>query len=137
MSQKSSVHVGRESDDRVVPAKCPNKDGKASAEGRPSAKENKNLGVREPGFYEWFKLRPGDRVFLTPTPERAAPTLADLLPKTVETDEIPGHGVVVEVALHHTSQPLRFSFQRIETVLKQKNGDHPYPDLRFDAKYLR
>lgn len=66
----------------------------------------KNLGVREPAFYEWVKLRPGDRVFLTPTPERAEPTLADLLPKTVETGEIPGHGVVVEVALHHTSQPL-------------------------------
>jgi hypothetical protein len=43
MSQKSSMHVGRESDDRVVPTKCPNKDGKPSAEGaegRRSAKEN-------------------------------------------------------------------------------------------------
>jgi RNA-directed DNA polymerase len=43
MSQKSSVHVGRESDDRVLPTKCPNKDGKPSAEGaegRRSAKEN-------------------------------------------------------------------------------------------------
>jgi len=43
MNQKSSMHVGRESDDRVVPAKCSNKDGKPSAEGaegRRSAKEN-------------------------------------------------------------------------------------------------
>ena len=43
MSQKSSMHVGRESDDRVVPTKCPNKDGKPSAEGaegRRSVKEN-------------------------------------------------------------------------------------------------
>ncbi len=43
MSQKSSMNVGRESDDRVVPTKCPNKDGKPSAEGaegRRSAKEN-------------------------------------------------------------------------------------------------
>ena len=44
MSQKSSMHVGRESDDRVVPAKCPNKDGSPSsaegAEGRRSTKEN-------------------------------------------------------------------------------------------------
>ncbi len=43
MSQKSSMNVGRESDDRLVPAKCPNKDGKPSAEGaegRRSAKEN-------------------------------------------------------------------------------------------------
>jgi RNA-directed DNA polymerase len=43
MNQKSSTHVGRESDDRVVPVKCPNKDGKPlaeGAEGRRSAKEN-------------------------------------------------------------------------------------------------
>jgi group II intron reverse transcriptase/maturase len=43
MNQKSSMNVGRESDDRVVPAKCPNKDGKPSAEGaegRRLAKEN-------------------------------------------------------------------------------------------------
>ena len=44
MSQKSSMHVGRESDDRVVPAKCPNKDGSLTlaegAEGRRSTKEN-------------------------------------------------------------------------------------------------
>jgi hypothetical protein len=43
MSQKSSMHVGRESDDRVVPTKCPNKGGKPSAEGaegKRSAKEN-------------------------------------------------------------------------------------------------
>ena len=43
MSQKSSMNVGRESDDRLVPAKCPNKDGKPSAEGaegRRSTKEN-------------------------------------------------------------------------------------------------
>ena len=44
MSQKSSMHVGRESDDRVVPARCPNKDGSPPSaegtEGRRSAKEN-------------------------------------------------------------------------------------------------
>jgi RNA-directed DNA polymerase len=43
MSQKSSMHVGRESDGRVLPAKCLNKDGKPSAEGaegRRSAEEN-------------------------------------------------------------------------------------------------
>ena len=43
MSHKSNINVGGESDDRVVPAKCPNKDGKPSAEGaegRRSAKEN-------------------------------------------------------------------------------------------------
>lgn len=43
MNHKSSMNVGGESDDRVVPAKCPNKDGKPSAEGaegRRSAKEN-------------------------------------------------------------------------------------------------
>ena len=43
MSHKSNMNVGGESDDRVVPAKCPNKDGKPSAEGaegRRSAKEN-------------------------------------------------------------------------------------------------
>jgi len=43
MNQKSSMHVGRELDDRVVPAKCPNKGGSLSsaegAEGRRSAKE--------------------------------------------------------------------------------------------------
>ena len=44
-------------------------------------------------------------MFLTPTPERTEPTLAHLPPKTVETGEVPGHGVVVEVALHHASQP--------------------------------
>jgi len=43
MSQKSSMHVGRESDGRLLPAKCLNKDGKPSAEGaegRRSAEEN-------------------------------------------------------------------------------------------------
>jgi RNA-directed DNA polymerase len=44
MNQKSSMNVGGESDDRVVPAKCLNKDGSPSsaegAEGRRSAKEN-------------------------------------------------------------------------------------------------
>ncbi len=43
MNHKSSMNVGGESDDRVVPTKCPNKDGKPSAEGtegRRSAKEN-------------------------------------------------------------------------------------------------
>jgi len=44
MNQKSSMHVGRESDGRVRPAKCPNKDGRSSsaegAEGRRPTKEN-------------------------------------------------------------------------------------------------
>ena len=43
MSHKSNRNVGGESDDREVPAKCPNKDGNPSAEGvegRRSAKEN-------------------------------------------------------------------------------------------------
>jgi hypothetical protein len=44
MNQKSSMHVGRESDGRVLPAKCPNKDGRSSsaegAEGRRPTKEN-------------------------------------------------------------------------------------------------
>ena len=43
MSHKSNMNVGRESDGRLVPAKCPNKDGKPSAEGmegRRPAKEN-------------------------------------------------------------------------------------------------
>ena len=43
MNHKSIMNVGGESDDRVVPMKCPNKDGKPSAEGtegRRSAKEN-------------------------------------------------------------------------------------------------
>jgi RNA-directed DNA polymerase len=42
MSHKSSMHVGRESDDCVLPTKRPNNDGKPSAEGaegRRSAKE--------------------------------------------------------------------------------------------------
>jgi hypothetical protein len=44
MNHKSDMNGGEESDDRVVPAKCPNKDGSPSsaegAEGRRSAKEN-------------------------------------------------------------------------------------------------
>ena len=44
MNYTSNMNVGRESDDRVVPAKCSNKDGgwssAESAEGRRSAKEN-------------------------------------------------------------------------------------------------
>ena len=43
MNHKSNMNVDGESDDRVVPTKCPNKDGKPSAEGaegRRSAKEN-------------------------------------------------------------------------------------------------
>ena len=43
MSHESNVNVGGESDGRVLPAKCPNKDGKPSAEGaegRRPTKEN-------------------------------------------------------------------------------------------------
>ena len=43
MNHKSNMNVGGESHGRVVPAKCPNKDGKLSAdgaEGRRPAKEN-------------------------------------------------------------------------------------------------
>jgi RNA-directed DNA polymerase len=43
MNHKSNMNVGGESHGRVVPAKCPNKDGKPSAEGaegRRSTKEN-------------------------------------------------------------------------------------------------
>jgi RNA-directed DNA polymerase len=43
MSRESNVNVGGESDGRVLPAKCPNKDGKPSAEGteeRRPTKEN-------------------------------------------------------------------------------------------------
>src|SRR5246500_2398478 len=43
MNHKSNMHVGGESDGRVLPAKCPNKDGKSSAEGakgRRPTKEN-------------------------------------------------------------------------------------------------
>jgi hypothetical protein len=66
----------------------------------------KDLGDREPAFNAWSEPRPGQRVFLTPTPERTEPTLAHLLSKTVETGEVPGHSVAVEVALHCASQPL-------------------------------
>jgi len=44
MNHKSNMNAGEESDDRVVPAKCPNKDGSLTlaegAEGRRSTKEN-------------------------------------------------------------------------------------------------
>src|SRR5271168_5419495 len=44
MSHESNVNVGGESDGRVLPAKCPNKDGRSSsaegAEGRRPTKEN-------------------------------------------------------------------------------------------------
>jgi len=43
MNHKSNMNVGGESDGRVVPAKCPNKGGKPSAEGaegRRLTKEN-------------------------------------------------------------------------------------------------
>src|SRR6516164_10077402 len=44
MNHKSNTNAGEESDDRVVPAKCPNKDGSFTlaegAEGRRSTKEN-------------------------------------------------------------------------------------------------
>ena len=44
MNHNSNMHVGRESDGRVLPAKCPNKDGMSSsaegAEGRRPTKEN-------------------------------------------------------------------------------------------------
>ena len=43
MTPKSSMHVGGESDSGIVPAKCPNKGGRPSAEGmegRPLTKEN-------------------------------------------------------------------------------------------------
>ena len=51
MSHKSNMNVDGESDDRVVPTKCPNKDGKPSAEGaegRRSTKENSGADDRDP-----------------------------------------------------------------------------------------
>ena len=45
MSQKSSMHVGRESDGRVVPTKCPNNGGKPPAEGMEGRRPTKeNIG---------------------------------------------------------------------------------------------
>ena len=45
MSQKSSMHVGGESDGRVLPAKCPNKGGKPLAEGMEGRRPTKeNIG---------------------------------------------------------------------------------------------
>ena len=64
----------------------------------------KGFGKREPAFENGFEPDPGHRMLLTPTTEGTEPTLAHLLPKTVKTGEIPGHSMVVVVALHHASQ---------------------------------
>jgi hypothetical protein len=65
----------------------------------------KRFGKREPAFKIGFEPCPGHRMFLTPTTEGTQPTLAHLLPKTVKTGEISRDSVVVEVTLHHASQP--------------------------------
>ena len=50
LSQKSNMHVGGDSDGRVVPTKCPNNGGEPPAEGREGRRPTKeNIGHVEIG----------------------------------------------------------------------------------------
>ena len=50
--------------------------------------------------------RPSHAASLTPSPQRAVPAPNDLRPKAVQTIQIAGYRVVVEVALYDRPQPL-------------------------------
>jgi len=61
MSQKSSMHVGRESDSRGVPTKCPNKSGEPPAEGMEGRRLTKENAERTaaPQTQSWINASNG------------------------------------------------------------------------------
>jgi len=123
MNQKSSTNVGRESDDRVVPAKCSNKDGGLSEELR----RRWHQTVEELG--QWL------RSVVQGYFNYHAVNLTSLKSFRLEVSKRWLR------ALRRRGQKHPMTWARlgplIERWLPIPKILHPYPNLRFDAKYLR
>jgi len=81
----------------------------------------KNLGFGEPLSRKSVHERPRHPAPLTATSNHPQPAFANLKPKTPETGEIAGDGVIVEVALNHTPQPLPDFRQRLMHPLPKRD----------------
>jgi len=76
----------------------------------------KNLGFGEPLSRKSVQELPRHPAPLTATANHPQPAFANFEPKTPETGEIAGYGVIVEVALNHTPQPFPDFRQRLKQV---------------------
>jgi hypothetical protein len=65
----------------------------------------KDFGNRKPVSGYRLEPVPGHRMLLTTTTESPQPTPSHFQPKTFQTGDIPGHRVIVEVALYNAPQP--------------------------------
>jgi len=81
----------------------------------------KNLGFGEPLGRKAVQERPRHPAPLTATANHSQPAFANLEPKTPEAGEIAGYGVIVEVALNHTPQPLPDFRQRLMHPLPKRD----------------
>ena len=64
-----------------------------------------DLRTGDPPINQTQEPLPSQTATLAPPPKRALPTPDDLSTKAVETIHVPGHCVIVEVALHDRLQP--------------------------------
>src|SRR5260370_24096387 len=83
----------------------------------------KNLGFGRPLSRKAVHELPRHPAPLSATSNHPQPALANLEPKTPETGEIAGYGVIGSVALHHTPQPFPDFRQRLMHPLP-KRGLH-------------
>ena len=81
----------------------------------------KNLGFGEPLSRKSVQELPRHPAPLTATSNHPQPAFANFEPKTPETGEIAGYGVIVEVALNHTPQPFPDFRQRLMHPLPKRD----------------
>ena len=81
----------------------------------------KNLGFGEPLSRKSVQELPRHPAPLTATANHPQPAFANFEPKTPETGEIAGYGVIVEVALNHTPQPFPDFRQRLMHPLPKRD----------------
>ena len=65
-----------------------------------------DMGKREPLLSKTRHMLPCNPALLAATTNDAQPALAHLKPEAPEAGDIPGHCMVVEVALDHALQPV-------------------------------
>src|SRR5262249_6401271 len=80
----------------------------------------KDFGPGKPLFSETSHVLPRHPTFLTAPLEYPQPAFAHFTPKALETDEVSGNGMIVEVALYHAPQPFPDFRQRLM---------HAHPEL--------
>jgi len=66
----------------------------------------KDFGPGKPLCSETSQVLPRHPAFLAATLQNPQPAFAHFTPKALETGEVSGNGMIVEVALHHASQVL-------------------------------